>query len=177
MMKFNKYSYYIIEKKNKNQGIYELYAYTDRKEFVKRWKKERNVSLFRITKVALDKEQIHNLTKEKMGEYLIELKGRTAYHGKIEDFSIITTKTEELNVTSLLYKHLISNLYDLCQLNPYDIKSKKHFDSLRFFRYVDAYDYLHGLNNKNFGDYITKHEPDLLAGFIYLYGDTLSERQ
>lgn len=166
------YSYYLINKISDLSC--ELYAYTDRKEFVKRWKKERKDGLFKISKVQLTRTQIHNLTTNRMGEYLIEFKGKTADNGIIKNFSLITTKNEELNVTSFLYKKLIGDLYDICQLNPHEIKSPKHYNALVALNYVDTYDYLHSRNNKTFAEYVFAHEPDLLAGFIFLYGDTLA---
>ena len=168
------WTYYFIEKKiSKDRHIF--YAYTDRKEFVKRFKAERKKKLFRFTKVDLTREQIHDLTEHRMGEYLVEFKGKTQDEsGEINEFSIITTKNEELNTTSTMSAFMFNDFWEYCKVNPYEF-NKKYFNILKNIHYVEAYNHI---NNANFSimNFFSNHEPDLLSGFISLYGDTLEEK-
>ena len=154
---------------------YSLYAYTDRKEYLKEFKSTRRMDLFEIQKMNLTREQIHDLTEEYSGGYLVMMKGRTQLKNEgVSEFSMVMTKNEQLHVNSYLHQFLTVKIWELCVLNPRYLK-KPFFDALSTIGYVDAFEQLMNPQSFDIGAWFSDHEPDYLSGFIKLYGDTLKE--
>lgn len=164
------YEYWIIDRLVNDH--YELYAYTDNKVYKKRFVKERNPDIFKITKYNLDKQDIHNLTEEHMGQYLTTLEGKTHVGDTTRDFSLIVTKNELLNINSLIHQWYMIDLWRLCTLNPYFLKSK-YYEALKALDYVSAYDEIHNSDQNVSINWFTHREPDYFGAFVKLYGDML----
>jgi len=171
-----KYKYWLIYIKSTDIDIaYELYAYTDNKKYMKQFKEERNMDKFLIMMKKLTKKEIHQLTEEYNSSFLIPFEGKTRVESEkyIDQFSIMATKEEKLNVVNVCTDVIMSKMWTSVSYDPMLFKEKyKHM----FVRlgYYNAYRYLClDFDLDYFEDIASEFEPDYLSAFLNMYSDLM----
>lgn len=173
----DQYKYWLIYIKSTDINIdLELYAYTDKKSYMKQFKMERNMNKFVIIEKNLSKEEVHRLTVDYNTLYLLQLKGRTRLNSKnyIGNFSIVVTKEERLNVVNVCSDVILSKIWATIEYRP-NIFKKKYQTALLLMGYTDAYKYLSldFCSNSRFEDIAAEFEPDYLNTFLSIYSDLM----
>lgn len=165
--------YQIFEEEN------ELYAYTDNKNFMHRFKEERDMNQFIIVKRKLTREKIHFLTENYQAMYLELFKAKTKLvkNGKysIEEVSLVITQRERLNIVNIASDYIFSKIWKDLIYDPYVFKNN-YLRSLRYIEYVDAYEYIQCDQGTFFDgeeDIISRFEPDYIGVFLDLYSDIM----
>ena len=177
-MKDITYPYWLIYFIYEN-GENELYAYTDNKSFMKRFKEERDMKKFIVIKRELTREKIHRLTKDCKAMYLELFKAKTKVYDKtsyhIREVTLLITQQERLTISNVASDYIFSKLWVNLDYDPYVFKDK-YLRALWFTDYVAAHEYIQCEENSfmyPLGDIIDCFEPDYIGIFLDLYSDTM----
>lgn len=171
-MGVEEYKYWFIYIYYENE--YEFYAYTDQKEILKYFKRDRNMKKFKIEKKKISKEYVNYLAKEYKDLYLEIFSARTknleSDSYTIEKVKIAITQREKLTINNFAANLIFVKLWETIECEPYVFKPN-FLRSLTFIHYTEAYDYINTYESPN--DILSFYEPDYIEIFINLYGDLL----
>lgn len=160
-----------------------LYAYTDNKEVYKRFKNERNLSMFRVRKIDASQEDINYLAKNHQNRILRIRKVSTSVNPVEQiETTICLTDDEYQNVQNEI-SFRMCNINDF-KVNPLVFRNDILFSLCRLGIMTFASYILPFSDNpewterkKIFEDMSSKttFEPDFLRFFILIYKNTLKE--
>ena len=166
------YKYWIFYKDN------EIYAYTDSKEYAKRFMEERNMKLFQKKKVKISSYEVNQLAEFYQTAWLkeSELPVYDNVNLSWSDETFVITEMEEITITNVSAQLMNADIFRWCWFNPYPFNDKLiaalktlHYD--RINRVVTSAT-ASGTLDADYGDNF-QIEPDMLGIFIHYYGKTL----
>lgn len=156
--------------------IWELYAYTDKKEYAKQFEATRNMKKFRKKSLKLTRKEVNYLADNYQGEYLRESLYLTKLPSKhkydITYVKFITTEMEDITARSWMSTFLTIKLWDNCWFD-YHIFNDDLIEVLRKLHYTDGYDMIMGYENEDEIDNEDTLIPDEFAMFLHLYKHTI----
>lgn len=160
----NTYRYFIFYKKS-DGGIY---AYTDTKEYYKKFKEQRNMKYFLYEKKDLTKEQVSELAREYNDRIMEPCSLKYYDDGKIYSMKMILTKMEKITIMNESSDLLACGIYQYAWIPP-EIFNDEIIESLEVLNYTKCHKLIkHG---NNFFDIFT--EVDELGIFLRQFGDTM----
>lgn len=160
-------------------GIYSrLYAYTDNKQLIKRFKSERNLKKFMIKKEDLTSYDLRVIHDVNPSGYLEEVEGYTKslHTGIKEKVTVLMSHSENIFINRMGQGVILSDLWENTECNPYVLKSK-YLDALRVIGYVNGFNMLH-MTEKTpthlcYSVVEGDLQVDILNAFLYHFGDML----
>lgn len=174
-----RYKYWLIYLKSTDIDVdLELYAYTDRKKYMKQFRVERNMKRFVILEKHLTKEEVHTLADEYNQLYLMKFEGKTRVDSKdyIREFSIVITKEEHQNIISVCADVIMCKIFAAVEYDPRIFK-EKYLKALNVSGYTNIYKYItvdfNSEEETSFDDISQEFEPDYLSAFFNIYSELL----
>lgn len=157
-----------------------IWAYTDNKKLMKRFKNERNKSKFNITKFELDESEVTELSKHNPNKYLMDcdLPAKDLKGPEIKTSVNLVLSHLEYDTTLRTAQGVIySEIWRFTECNPYILKDK-YLEALKLLNYVNGFNMLNATMETPLSmSYSPASDdelsPDLLGTFLSLFGDTM----
>ena len=158
------YKYYIFYKRSDG----DIYAYTDNKEYYKKFKEQRNMKNFIYKKKELTGEQVSELAREYNNGILENCSLKYSDNGKISHIKMIITKMEKFAVMNESSDLLSCEIYQYTWISP-EIFNDEIIKSLEVLNYTKC----HNLLSKGNFYFEVFTEADELGIFLRQFSDTI----
>lgn len=169
-----KYKYWLFYLKTNDDLEYELYAYTNNKEFALEFEKSRDMSKFVKKKKKISKDEVNFLARNYQSNILQRIILKTSnMKNEIIETEIIGTMIEQITVTNEATKFMICGIYENCYINPYYL-NQELYEALEILEYVSIFDCMNltGYNKPSKG-FNPKIVADELSIFIHNFGKSM----
>ena len=158
------YKYYIFYKRSDG----DIYAYTDNKEYYKKFKEQRNMKNFIYKKKELTGEQVSELAREYNNGILENCSLKYSDNGKISHIKMIITKMEKFAIMNESSDLLACGIYQYAWIPP-EIFNDEIIKSLKILNYTKC----HNLLSKGNSFFEIFTEADELGIFLRQFSDTI----
>ena len=154
---------------------YGIYAYTNKKEYAKKFENTRNMNRFCMKELKLDREEINALYKNFTNNQLEIMKGKTKLNDtkEIREFETVVTMREQIackhHATLYINEYACRYAWD----TPYIFKSK-YIRALNTIGYSYYYNYIRGTEEMLVPIY-KNIEPDMLSILLDLYKELFED--
>lgn len=146
-MKEKKYKMWIFYLINKDEvygtSEYDIYAFTDKIEFVESFIQTRNMNKFFTKKIKMNQSEYNDLIKNYMNSELDMFEGTTKIKSSndVKTFSLVLTRREKMTVTNMSSLCLNEYIYREVWVDP-NIFKKKYISALSILQYTGLHQYL-----------------------------------
>ena len=149
-----------------------LYAYTDRKDYAKRFKEFRTAKNMICYKKKLTKEELNELADISPNLILKEIKLRTIKGNKTIEIPLVMTVAENNTIINLSTKLVCSDIYTACWDSPYIFK-KEIIKALKTLGYLKFHSVISS-SGEFIDDGDEDYDVDELSIFIKNFGFTIN---
>ena len=128
--------FYLITDDDYGIDKYDIYAYTDKKEYAESFIKTRNMDNFLLKERKLDRKDFNKLHKKYTSRYLVVITGKTRGRNsfKIKDFEIVLTEKEKALCDGASNTFLYYNIYKYTWISN-EVFKKKYRNALDILLY------------------------------------------
>lgn len=167
--------YYLIDKEDTDS--YELYAYTDNKEYARMFELTRLKKRFKKRIMKISRRAVNYLASDHTGGYLRKTIFMTENpkDTKLTHIEFIVTESEDITTKSYASSMINIKIWDHCWFD-YRIFNDEMLELLKMLRYTYGYNMI-----SDSGEYDTSDIddgilcPDEFGMFMHLYGDTVNK--